>query len=267
MKSWVEVMVGGFPTACLTRRELAQVMVRDCLAARTDSAPKPPKLVFSSNGQGIAIAGQDPAFAKAMDEADIVHADGMPVVFASRLTHAPLPERIATTDFFHDAAAAAVDNGLSFFFLGASESQNAAAVETAKRLYPGLRVVGRHHGYFDKNESGAICEMVRASGAEVLWLGLGKPMQEHWAVAHRDQLTGVTWIKTCGGLFGFLSGEAKRAPEWMQKVGLEWLHRVLDNPGRLAWRYLTTNAYATYRLIRRTDFAERFRPRTDLPNA
>src|SRR5690606_8727143 len=102
-----QVMVGGFTTISCTRSELAELMVEECLEARDQGDSWLPRLVFSSNGQGIALAGRSPRFMEVMSEADIVHADGMPVVFASKMTVAPLPERIPTTDFFHDAARAA----------------------------------------------------------------------------------------------------------------------------------------------------------------
>jgi N-acetylglucosaminyldiphosphoundecaprenol N-acetyl-beta-D-mannosaminyltransferase len=246
------VMVGGFPTVSVTRKQLADRMAADCLTAREQGDTWLPKLVFSSNGQGIALAGQDAAFAEAMDSADIIHADGMPVVAMSRLTEAPLPERIATTDFFHDAAAAAMANGLKFFILGSTEAQNAKVVEAIARLYPQLQVVGRHHGYFGEDEDEAVCAAIRASGADVLWVGLGKPRQEFWSVRNRHRLAGVGWLKTCGGLYAFLTGEAPRAPDWMQKWGLEWLFRAMGDPRRLGPRYLLTNPYSLYRLVRYT---------------
>lgn len=244
--------VGGLPTLVATRTELARIMIEDCHRAQSEPGRLPP-LVFSSNGQGIALAGRDADFARAMAEADIIHADGMSVVFASRLTKTPLPERIVTTDFFHDAARAASAHGLSFFMLGASEAVNAAAVETITRLYPQLRIAGRHHGYFDEGEDEDICRLIRASGADVLWLGLGKPRQEFWAVRNRERLAGLGWIKTCGGLQAYLAGTEKRAPAWMQQAGLEWLFRMLADPRRLAWRYFTTNPQALIRLFRDTE--------------
>ena len=188
-----------------------------------------------------------------MREADYIHADGMPLVFASKLAPTELPERIATTDFFHDAARAAVANDLKFFFLGGADAQNRAAVAAAEQLYPELNVVGRHHGYFDSSDEESICRLIIQSGADVLWVALGKPLQEEWCVRNRERLAGVGWLKTCGGLFSFLSGETPRAPQWVQAAGLEWLHRTLDDPKRLGWRYITTNPYALYRLIRFTD--------------
>jgi bacterial polymer biosynthesis proteins, WecB/TagA/CpsF family len=247
------VKVAGFQTASITRQQLAEVMRHDCMQARLLKDSWLPKAVFSSNGQGIALAQQDRNFANAMAEADIVHADGMPVVFASRMTAHPLPERIATTDFFHDAAAMAVTHGLKFFILGSTEEQNRRAVEQIRALYPELHIAGRHHGYFGEEKDGEVCDLIRASGADVLWVALGKPRQEYWSLRNRERLKGVGWIKTCGGLYAFLAGDAPRAPRWMQQLGLEWLYRLKDDPARLAVRYMTTNPRAFYALWRKTE--------------
>jgi len=244
-------MVGGFATVRLTRAELAALMVQDCLRAREHPESTAPKLAFSSNGQGIALAGRDTKFADAMSAADIIDADGMPIVVASRFSGSPLPERIATTDFFHDAASVAAEHGLRFFLLGATEEQNSAAVVAMEKRYPSLKIVGRHHGYFGNDDEG-ICKLIRESRADVVWVGLGKPLEEYWCLRNRERLTGVGWIKTCGGLYSFLAGDASRAPKWMQRLSLEWLHRVISEPRRLAWRYIATNPYALYRLIRYT---------------
>ncbi|WP_205289241.1 WecB/TagA/CpsF family glycosyltransferase [Microbacterium arborescens] len=235
----------------MTRAELAEAMVTDCVQARRDPTTLP-KLVFSSNGQGIALAAKDDDFANAMKKADIIHADGMPVVLASRMTGAPIPERIATTDFFHDAASAATTNGLSFFILGASERQNELAVRAMMAQYPDLTIAGRHHGYFSPDEDESILHLIRESGADVLWVALGKPHQELWCARNRDRLAGIGWVKTCGGLYAFLSGDVGRAPRWMQRAGLEWLYRLQEDPKRLAARYLKTNPIAFYRLLRHT---------------
>jgi exopolysaccharide biosynthesis WecB/TagA/CpsF family protein len=245
------VVLGGLPTIVATRQQLAQLMVNDCRAARkSDSAPLP-KLVFSSNGQGISLAGRDRSFFEAMLQADMIHADGMPLVYASRLfTRKPLQERIATTDFFHDAAAAAVEADLSFFMLGGTEAQNVAACAAARSLYPNLRLAGRRNGYFKREQDPEVCAEIVASGADVLWVALGKPLQEHWSLRNRERLRGIAWIKTCGGLFDFLGGGVKRAPAWVQAVALEWAWRAAQEPQRLGWRYLVTNPHAIYRLAR-----------------
>ncbi|CAN7417822.1 WecB/TagA/CpsF family glycosyltransferase [Phenylobacterium sp. LjRoot219] len=248
---FTEVVVGGLKTVVATRSQLAEAMVRDCQAARAAQRKPAPRLVFSSNGQGISLVGTDREFAKTMGAADIIHADGMSVVKGSRwFGSTPIPERAATTDFFHDAAKAAVRSGLRFYVLGGKEEQNAAAVDSMLRLYPDLNIVGRRNGYFRSEEDSDVCRQVVESGADVLWVGLGKPKQEFWSVANRERLRGVGWVKTCGGLYSYLAGDAPRAPDWMQRAGLEWLFRSVLEPRRLGVRYLLTNPHSFYRMVR-----------------
>lgn len=243
--------VGGFRTITAGRAELASWMTARCLAARQSVAP--PAVILSSNGQGIALAGKDAAYDEAMAEADIIHADGMPVVIASRLlTKRPIRGRSATTDLFHDVARQAVRHGLRFYILGATEDLNRRSVEAMLNLYPGLQIVGRHHGYFTDEDDEAICREIVDSRADILWVALGKPKQEVWSHLNRDRLAGVGCIKTCGGLYAFLAGDVTRAPGWMQKLGLEWLYRLSGDPRRLFRRYLVTNAQAIVRLARST---------------
>lgn len=242
------VRIGGLDTAVITLEAMAEKMTDDCLGRDPCSLPK---LVFSSNGQGISLAARDRDFYQIMQMADMIHADGMSVVNASRLmTNTPLPERCSTTDFFHNAARAAVKNGLSFYILGGREDQNRRAADAMQRLYPGLKIVGRRNGYFSNEENEAICTEIVASGADVLWVALGKPKQEFWSFQNRDRLRGIGWIKTCGGLFGYLVGDEKRAPYFMQRIGAEWLWRAILSPRRLGWRYLITNPHAMWQMFR-----------------
>lgn len=242
------VHVGGFDTVRADRTELANWIGDYCL-----SRPSYPAIVFSSNGQGIALHGKDAAYDAAMAAADVIHADGMPVVMASRLmTKTPIRGRSATTDLFHDVAKVAGERGLKFFVLGANESQNKRAVEEMKRRYPQAEIVGRRNGYFSDAENAEVCAEIVASGADVLWVGLGKPKQEIWCHQNREALAGVGVIKTCGGLYAFLCGDAPRAPEWMQSLGLEWLYRLKGDPRRLFKRYMVTNVQAAFRILRQT---------------
>ncbi|MDB5420415.1 MAG: glycosyl transferase, WecB/TagA/CpsF family [Brevundimonas sp.] len=261
------VFIGGFHTVVATADQLARRMAADCLSARRAKqaeAAKAPQLVFSSNGQGISLAG-DPAFARTMREADLIHADGMSVVFASRLAgrlsgRRRLPERIATTDFFHHAVAAAIRDGLSFYMLGGSERQNLAAFAAIQATYPELRLAGRRNGYFGRDQDAVVCREIVASGADVLWVGLGKPLQEEWAVINRERLAGVGWLKTCGGLYAFLANEVRRAPMLAQKLGVEWVWRTLQEPRRLGWRYLVTSPHALMRIAFSRERSEIGRP-------
>ncbi|WP_336487906.1 WecB/TagA/CpsF family glycosyltransferase [Methylobacterium nigriterrae] len=245
------VRVGGIRTNRLTRRDLIERMISDCRAARISGLP--PKLVFASNGSVIARYHRDPAFRSFMDQADIIDADGMPLVLVSRwIGRAPLPERIATTDFILDALQAAVTARLRFFFLGGRDEDNARAIAQFQSRFPGLEIAGGRDGYFRPDEEAAICEDIRAREVDVLWLGLGSPLQESFAVRNRSRLNGVGWIRTCGGMLDYYSGRAPRAPLWMQKAGLEWLFRSAQEPQRLGSRYLRTNLPALYHLLTKT---------------
>src|SRR6476646_3669739 len=245
-----EILVGGIRTACLSRRQLTILMVGDCLAAR--SGKRRPKLVFASNGHAIALAASDAQFREHFQAGNLIHADGQPVVFASRLlSRHPIPERSATTDFIHDAAQAAAESGLGFFLLGASESANAQCASILREDYPGLRIAGRRNGYFGATEEAGLCEAINASGADVLWVGLGVPLEYEFCVRNRHRLN-PGWIVTCGGCFNFVTGGHVRAPHWMQASGLEWLYRVLREPRRLFWRYVVTNPIAIFALLTRT---------------
>jgi exopolysaccharide biosynthesis WecB/TagA/CpsF family protein len=254
-----EVMVGGLKTACLSRAQLAAQMTRDCLAARKTAAA--PKLVFAANGHAVALAGHDARFAELFQAADLIHADGQAIVFASSLTSRPIPERSATTDFIHDAARMAVEQGLRFYLLGATEEANKRAAEILEQEYPGLQIVGRRHGYFSIDEEEEICDEINLCAPDVIWVGLSVPREYEFAVRNRPFLR-AGWLVTCGGCFNFITGSYTRAPAWMQKSGLEWAHRLWREPKRLFWRYAITNPVAIFLLLTRTTsrIAERTAP-------
>jgi len=249
-RAYREVVVGGVRTACVSRQQLASLMVGDCLAAR--GGARKARLVFASNGHAIAMAQSDAEFRRRFEAASLVHADGQPVVLASKLlTEAPIPERSATTDFIHDASLAAGENGLSFYLLGATEGVNAECADTLERNYDGLRIAGRRNGFFHPRDEWKICDDINASGADVLWVGLGVPLEYEFCVRNAYRLK-VGWIVTCGGCFNFVTGDYSRAPSWMQLAGLEWFYRLVREPKRLFWRYAVTNPKAAFALLTRT---------------
>lgn len=252
--------IAGLPVVRTDGPGLAAQLLADWQAQVAARHTLPPKLVFSVNGQGIALWHQNAAYKALMAQADYRHADGQSVVFASRLlTRAPITARSATTDFFHDAATLAEAHGLRFYFLGAKEENNLRAVAKALELHPRLQVAGRQHGYFDKGGANGpnakawapVIADIKASKADVVWLAFGKPKQEEICAWLQPQLTGVTWLKPCGGLFEFLAGDkrAARAPRWMQQAGLEWLFRLAQDPKRLLWRYAVTNIVAIWAML------------------
>ncbi len=236
----------------INRTDLASRMIKDCIESKFGFIVQP-KVIIASNGSVVARYHSDASFRADVDKADLIDADGMPLVIASRIfCQSPLVERIATTDFIHDASALAVRNDIRFFFLGGKPGIAALAAEKLTAAHPGLRVAGTRHGYFTDEEEDEICAEILAAGTDVLWIGMGSPRQEALAIRLRAKLPGVAWIRTCGGLFDHISESVPRAATWMQSMGLEWLHRMMLEPRRLAWRYISTNPVACFHLLTKT---------------
>jgi len=249
--SWLAI--GGLAIAALTQDEWIGHYVALALrrrALREQGAAAPPPVYSSANGHVISRAARDPDFRQCLDEMAALDADGMSLVLASRLLHdAPLPERCATTDLFHPLARAFEAHGLSFYLLGGQEDVNRDAACRLRRLYPRLRLAGRHHGYFAPEDVPELLAAIDDAAPDILWIGLGVPLEQHFALRYRGQLPNVGLIKTCGGLFDFLAGRRSRAPRWMQAYGLEWFYRMMLEPRRLFWRYCLTNPHAIWLML------------------
>ncbi len=246
------IRLGDLPITVVDRAEAAQRMVESALARRGSGLP--PQYLTSANGQVLVECDRDPEIRRLFLEADAIHADGMPMVFASwHMASVPLPERVATTDLVHDVMKLSPEAGLRSYLLGATAEVNAAAVANLRGLYPDVPEIDGRDGYFSLDEEEAVCEAVNAFAPDVLWLGLGVPKEQAFVVRNRHRLTRVGVIKTSGGLFDFLSGKRARAPQFLQAVGLEWAWRALLEPRRLGRRYLDTNFAALRLLLTRTD--------------
>jgi N-acetylglucosaminyldiphosphoundecaprenol N-acetyl-beta-D-mannosaminyltransferase len=244
--------IGGLPVAVIDRARSAELMID--LALQRRGSGRRPFVFTSANGQVLSMCARQPQSRELFLQADLIHADGMPMVFVSRLFHgAPLPERVATTDLFHDVAWLAQQRGARMFLLGATNVVANQAVQQVRTLYPGLDVVGHNGGYLRRQgDDDRIIDAINRARPDILWLGLGAPAEQSFAIRHRERLRGVGLIKTAGGLFDFLSGKNARAPGWMQNTGLEWAYRIYLEPRRLAGRYLMTNPHALFLLLTRT---------------
>lgn len=241
------ISIGGLPVAVMDRDATADFLVGAALRARSRKAP--PLIVSSANGQVLSLCATDPKVRDLYMSSDLISADGMSLVLASKLRgKTPLPERVATTDLFHDVARVAQAKGAKFYMLGACENNINKAVAEVRKMYPDLDVVGFRNGYFGRDEEEAVVEEINKSGADILWASMGVPRQLDFALRWRSRLN-VGVVKTSGGLFDFLSGQNSRAPQWMQDAGFEWLYRLWLEPRRLFWRYAVTNVHATYLLL------------------
>lgn len=236
--------------ARLDRAVTADLMIAEAMRRRSKSRRLPPAYFTSANGHVLSLVATNGLISWLFAEADLVSADGQPMVIASRLlTRTPLPERVATTDLFHDVAIRAMGHDLSFYLLGATADENDKAVRNVRARYPDLRIVGARDGYFTRAEEPSVAKEIAKLRPDILWVAMGVPREQEFIIRNRRQLRGVGVAKTSGGLFNFLSGTQSRAPEWMQQGGLEWLHRLVSQPSRLFWRYASTNVHAGYLLL------------------
>ena len=241
------ITLGGLRLAVLDLEQTADFMIDMVFPQRQLARPL---YLTSANGEVLARCSTEPMTDRLFRAADLINADGQPLVTVSRFkSKTPLPERVATTDLFHVVARKAQAAGLTFYMFGADEAENAAAVANVRKLYPALKIVGHHHGYLRGDAMRAKVDEINALAPDYLWVALGVPYEQAFVEEYTPHLSNVGVIKTSGGLFNFLSGSRSRAPKWMQQVGLEWAWRIWLEPRRLFWRYLTTNPRALYLLL------------------
>jgi N-acetylglucosaminyldiphosphoundecaprenol N-acetyl-beta-D-mannosaminyltransferase len=172
---------------------------------------------------------------------DMVVPDGMPVIWMSHLLGTPLKERVGGIDLVERLADVSARRGYGIFLLGASEATSHRAAKILRQRHPNLRIVDRYSPEpqpLDKMNHEEILRRIEEAKPEILLVAFGNPKQEQWISMHRDRLKVPVCIGV-GGTLDSLSGRMRRAPRWMQRAGLEWLHRTMQEPRRLAMRYLT----------------------------
>jgi len=198
-----------------------------------------PHQIVTVNVDFVRIAQQNKHFRQIVNTADLSVADGKPLLWAARWTGQHLPERITGMDLVLGAAELATRRHEPMFLLGAADGIAAQAAEVLQTRYPGLEVhtYSPPFGPFSDDENVRIIQMIRASGAKYLFVAFGAPKQDTWIHEHLHEL-GVPVCVGIGGVLNFFAGAVKRAPTWMQQCGMEWLHRVVQEPRRLWRRYI-----------------------------
>lgn len=189
--------------------------------------------VVTLNPEYVMRARRDPALLKVINHADLSVPDGMGIVWASRLAGQPLRGRVTGTGLLPEICRLCARKGKGVFFLGGKPGVAELAAAELKQRFPGLIVAGvsaRDPGEPFDRETVA---QINGSGAAVLAVAYGCPKQDFWIDANRTALTTVTVAIGVGGAFDFISGQTPRAPRWMRRLGLEWLHRLLRQPRRL----------------------------------
>lgn len=193
------------------------------------------------NASKVVLMADDPELARIVGSCALVNADGQAVVWAARLLGQPLPERVAGVDLFLRLLALAEERGYSVYFLGATRNVVEEVVHRVRGRYPHLDIAGAHDGFFDETEDAALRAEIAGLRPRLLFVGMPSPRKEYWLAANLERL-GVTFAMGVGGSFDVLAGLTRRAPLWMQRIGLEWLYRLAQEPRRMWRRYLVGNA-------------------------
>ncbi len=219
-------------------------------------AQRGPHLVITANSEMVMLANHDPLLYQIIDRADLVVADGIGVVWASRMLGKPLRQRIPGVELMEAVLARSVESKWKVFLLGGEPGVTDEAGAKLLQLYPGLQIVGSHHGFFRKEEEEQVFASIKAVRPDILFIALGVPKQEKWAAAYLAHLD-VPVAMGVGGSLNIFAGRASRGPKWMQRYGLEWLYRLLKQPWR-AGRMLALPQFALWvvleRLMLRGDF-------------
>lgn len=197
-------------------------------------------LIGVANAAKIVNMRRDPMLRQSVTECDVLLADGMSVVWASRLLGSPLPERVTGIDLFEGLLGLAHRRGYRVYLLGATDEVLERVVSVVESTYPQAQIVGARNGYFTDDEAEEVAEEIAASSPDMLFLGITSPKKEIF-LAHYGERLQVPVLHGVGGSFDVMAGVTQRAPEAWQRAGMEWAYRLKQEPGRLWKRYLTTN--------------------------
>lgn len=189
-----------------------------------------PHLVVTPNPEIVQRADKDPEFAEILSGADLVLPDGVGVIYAAKILGRPLRARVPGIDFASALLKRVEGTGKRLFLLGAAPGVAEQAAVNLRAAHPGLTVCGAHDGYF--KEDGPVADAIREARADLVFVCLGAPKQEKWIAAH-GKVAGARLYIGLGGSLDVFAGKAERAPERFQKLGLEWLYRLIKEPSRV----------------------------------
>lgn len=230
---WKRPELFGCPVDAVT---LAQAVewVDDRIAERR------PVRVGVVNAAKLVKIERDPDLARAVTTCEMILADGMSVTWASWLLTGVRLERVAGIDLMEALVARAAERGHRLYFLGAKQEVLDQMIEVFLTRFPHLVIAGSHHGYFKRDEERGLAEAIRATAPDILFVGMGTPAKEYW-IDRNYVAAGAAVSMGVGGSFDVHSGLVRRAPGWLQRLGLEWFYRLMQEPRRLWRRYLTTS--------------------------
>lgn len=212
-----------------------------------------PHHVMTVNPEFVMIARRDETFRTVLMHATLRVADGMGIIWASKIMRTPIRARITGSDSIPRFAAIAAREGISIFLLGAAPGVAETTAEILQARNPGLVIAGTYGGSPSVEEEDEICRMIEQARPHVLLVAYGPPKQDLW-IARTQHRLNIPLAIGVGGTFDFITGRARRAPVWMQQVGLEWLYRLMREPKR--WRRMLTLPQFAWAVIREKLFPQ-----------
>lgn len=192
----------------------------------------PPRHLVTADASMVVIARGDPELKAIIDGADLVTPDGAGILWASRLLGTPLTHKVSGVDLVGHLCRLSAERGWKVFFLGAAPGVADEAATNLRKRYPGAQIIGARDGFFSPEQEPDVVRQIQDAAPDVLLVAFGIPRQEKWIARHKAVLNVPVSIGI-GGSFDVYSGRVKRAPLWMQRRGLEWLHRLLANPRKI----------------------------------
>jgi N-acetylglucosaminyldiphosphoundecaprenol N-acetyl-beta-D-mannosaminyltransferase len=209
-----------------------------------------PKLhqIATVNPEFVMLAQEDIEFRQVLHQADLCIPDGVGLILASRWQGTELPERVAGSDMVYTLAEMAANEGWRLYLLGASPGVAEEAASLLCKKYPKLIIAGTYAGTPSLADNDAIVKRVNESRADLLYVAYGAPRQDKWIARNRVALKSVRLAMGVGGSLDFITGRSVRAPSWLQRLGLEWLHRLYKEPWR--WRRMMALPRFTYLVLR-----------------
>ncbi len=193
------------------------------------------------NAAKVVEVNKNPELKAIIDSCEIVNVDGQAVVWASRVLGKPLKERVAGIDLMQALVERASQKNWSIYFFGAKQEVLDKVIARYKKEFPTLKIAGARNGYYKPEEEAAIACKIAESGAQILFVAISSPKKEIFLNKYLKVMN-VPFVMGVGGSFDVVAGLTKRAPRWMQKLGLEWLFRFLQEPRRMWRRYIIGNA-------------------------
>jgi len=202
------------------------------------------------NAGKVVLMQKDSELARSVVSCDIINADGQSIVWAARFLGKKIPERVAGADLMQRLVSLAHDKGYKCFFFGAKEEVVNRVVSRYKEQYGDNIIAGYRNGYYSKEEEVVIAQQIANSGTQLLFVAISSPKKENFLHEYRDILKNVNFTMGVGGTFDVLAGVTRRAPLWMQRTGLEWFYRFLQEPRRMWKRYLVGNTKFLWIVLR-----------------